>query len=279
MQNNYDSILECSKKYWGVLYSKKQSEKIYSRKFLRRIKNIFWKGNYSKDIFWHICERYLPKGSYKTIEIGSAPGSYLIEFHKKFGHIPYGVDFSEQGVQLSRSLFIRHNLPPENIIFADFLSDEFQRNFAEKFEIVYSLGVIEHYTNVEQIVKKHINLLIPGGILLISIPNFRNLNYILLNFFFKEALKMHNLNIMSKDKFLSLFNHNLLLCLYSGYFGIFNFNLFSTGGNKSSFLTHTLSFCKRSQLILDIIFKSFFNKFIIGNSFTSPYLIYIGRKK
>jgi 2-polyprenyl-3-methyl-5-hydroxy-6-metoxy-1,4-benzoquinol methylase len=39
-----------------------------------------------------------------------------------------------------------------------------------------SWGLIEHFTDTESVISAHVNLLKPGGILIVSIPNLRGFN-------------------------------------------------------------------------------------------------------
>ena len=43
------------------------------------------------------------------------------------------------------------------------------------YDVVYSLGLIEHFVDRVSIVERHVRLARPGGLLILGVPNFRGL--------------------------------------------------------------------------------------------------------
>jgi 2-polyprenyl-3-methyl-5-hydroxy-6-metoxy-1,4-benzoquinol methylase len=234
---------------------------------------------YSDYLLWDvILPKYLPpKKGLKVVEIGSAPGEMLIRLKESFGFIPYGIEYSESGVELNRKNFIEHNIDPTNVIHADFLSPEFQEKYKDCFDIVFSAGFIEHFTNTREVVSKHVDLLTKGGHLVVIIPNLRGINYFLAYVFHKEILPMHNTTIMRKSEFCGLFDAKLLDTKLCEYYGTFDFGLFNT--KEGSPLRFLHGFCKMCQAFLNVIFPALFKNKGAESSFFSPYLIFIGVKK
>jgi SAM-dependent methyltransferase len=234
---------------------------------------------YSVYLLWDvILPKYLPKKKgLKLLEVGSAPGNSLVKLKEKFDYVPYGVEYSESGVELNRKLFIEHSIDPSNVIHADFFSSEFQEKHKGYFDIVLTDGFIEHFDNVKDVIIKHINLLTVGGYLVVIIPNLRGINYFLGYVFNKKALLIHNLKIMQKNEFSGLFNPQLLDTKLCKYYGTFDFALFNT--KEGSPLRFLLSFCLMCQAFLNVIFPVLFKNKGAESSFFSPYLIYIGTKK
>ena len=280
------------KEYWDTLYKLKALEgrrqTFLDNNLKRTIKTLFGKNlfnyikeyvlrSYSDYILWDVIyKKYLPdtKGL-KALEIGSAPGDKIVRLNRTFGFIPYGVEYSGYGVALNRNAFSLHGINPDNVIHADFLSEEFLARYAGYFDIVISNGVIEHFIDVKKTIEKHINLLAKGGCLVVSIPNFKGVNYIFARLFHKWFLQMHNLSIMDKKAFAGLFSRKDLRALFCGYYGVFNFGLFDNV--KNSRLTYViLYFCNALQLILNAAFRLLCRDKQAENGFFSPYLIFIG---
>lgn len=267
------------KKYWNQIYlSNKKKSKSSStilniiKTYKKLLKN---QNNYAKYIFLCLCNKYLKKNKkIKILEVGSAPGDRLIFFNKNYKYEPYGVEYTKTGVKLNKQNFINNNLNPNNIIYEDFFSPNFQKKYKNYFDIVSSFGFIEHFENVEKVIKYHLNTLKKGGTILIMIPNIKGLNYYIQTFANKKIINIHNLKIMNLKNFKKLFTHTKKL--YCNYYGTFHAGLFVTDKTYMKIILKTIRII---QLFIDPIWRLVFNWKGIENKNTSPYLIYIGIKK
>ncbi len=274
-----------TKKYWNVRWrpgtrrgSLAGRVKALERKLVRQ--GLFeYTRRYSDYLLWEVIyPRYMPRSpGAKVLEIGSAPGSYLVRLSQRFGYVPYGVEYSESGVERNRQKFLAHQIDPDNVLHADFLADAFHDQYRGRFDIVVSRGFIEHFSNVGDVIDKHLNVLAPGGRLFVHIPNFRKLNYLLMWTFHRELLAMHNLDIMPKDAFAGLFDAARLERLFCGYYGTFDFGLFDTA--PRSLLRPLLLGGKGLQLPLNVALRSLFGDRGRETAACSPYLLYVGIKK
>lgn len=141
-----------------------------------------------------------------VLEIGFAPGKSLAYVAKVLGARVSGLDFSTQGVRFAQSLFERLGIPGDlrcEDVFATTLSPG-------TFDVVYSVGLIEHFDDPRALVRRHVELLKPGGTTLILIPNYRDLYGRLQHYFDPENLTIHNLNIMTCDALKALAPADLL---------------------------------------------------------------------
>ncbi len=265
------------KEYWDSIY-KKINNKDNGRfsKFKEYIKNIT--RDYSNFIMWDVLiSKYLPqKDGLKIIEIGCAPGKYLINFNKKFAYEPYGVEYSEKGVQITKENFIKAELNPENIIHRDFFDPSFESEYKEKFDIVFSRGFIEHYDDVKLVVDKHLKLIKRGGYVIISIPNLSGLNKLLAKFLNLASYNLHNTSIMDKNIFIKLFDDEKIDRLYFDYVGIFSFGLFNTNSKFKYYLYRLLLLIQRP---FDLLLRILFGNNLLKSRYSSPYLLFIGKKK
>jgi 2-polyprenyl-3-methyl-5-hydroxy-6-metoxy-1,4-benzoquinol methylase len=152
-----------------------------------------------------------------VLEIGGAPGDYLIYFHKHFKYQVHSLDFSATGNEQTRQNFKRAGIPIqlyEKDLFSD-LSD------LPKFDIVFSLGFIEHFDNTLEVVSRHLELVKPGGLLLLGVPNFTGIYYPFLKRLAPDLLNAHYLDVMhikNWDNFEKSLN---MTCLYKSYVGGF----------------------------------------------------------
>jgi 2-polyprenyl-3-methyl-5-hydroxy-6-metoxy-1,4-benzoquinol methylase len=128
----------------------------------------------------------------KFLEIGCAPGKMLSWVAAVLGAEVSGLDYSEPGVRVARRLFTELHLVAD-LRNEDVFATTFGR---ESFDVVYSGGVIEHFEDPTKIVRIHLELLKPGGLALITIPNLGGLYGRLAS---KETLAIHNLDIMTPE--------------------------------------------------------------------------------
>jgi SAM-dependent methyltransferase len=164
-----------------------------------------------------IFDRFLPKKSLSVLEIGGAPGQYLAYMYKQYGYDIHSLDYSPAGCRKTIENFKLLDIPVtiyERDVFSD-LSD------LPLFDIVFSMGLIEHFENVSEIVKKHTDLLKANGILILGLPNFRGINRFFLKRLAPKMLSQHNLDTMDISSW-NLFEEELnLKRLFRAYVGGF----------------------------------------------------------
>ncbi len=233
--------------------------------------------SYAAEHFLSALGRSVKPGPAKIIEIGSAPGAFLNECHRRFGFEPYGVEFSPVGASVNRENFKSWGLDPNHVFESDFFANDFQSANRAQFDVVVSRGFIEHFTDLTPVIDAHVNLLKPGGILVISIPNYSGLNYILGYLTVRLLFPLHNFGLMRKDVFGSLFVRPDLDGLFCGYGGGVDLGLLE--GGPQILNRWVLKIARRVQWGLNIVFNSIFFGHVPETRYTSPYLLYIGSKK
>ena len=163
----------------------------------------------------YILDKYLPKNDDLSIlEIGGAPGGFLVYMYKNFGYKIHAVDYSDTGCIKMKDNFNLLNIPV-TISQKDIFSKS--SNNLIRYDIVYSLGFIEHFTDLNMVVQKHRELLKPGGILLIGAPNFLGINYFFLKRLAPKLLSKHNLPTMDISNWKRFENKFNLKPLFRGY--------------------------------------------------------------
>lgn len=187
-------------------------------------------GNVSKELI-KIISTHLPEKKGLTIlEIGGAPGQWLAYFAKKYHYTVHAIDYSTMGCEKMRKNFSLLGLPVtiyQRNIVTDDLSD------LPRFDIVYSLGFIEHFSDLNYIVERHLDLLKEEGILMLGVPNFRGINQLVLNKLAPRMLAMHNLLTMDISAWRSFEEKYRLKPLFRGYLGGFEAGNFRRCENRT----------------------------------------------
>ncbi|MFH1936908.1 MAG: class I SAM-dependent methyltransferase, partial [Bacteroidota bacterium] len=180
-------------------------------------------------------------------------------------------DYSSEGNQATRDRFNQTGKEIqifERDLFGD-VSD------LPTFDVVFSLGFIEHFDDPLPTIEKHLALVKPGGILLLGVPNLDGIYKKVLRITAPSFEESHNLNVMNLDSWKEFENKLNLKPLFRGYIGGFEplnmkklerKTLLSRGLNLiAALLTVTLSF-----------HFSFFRKF--NSRYWSGYMIGIYKK-
>jgi SAM-dependent methyltransferase len=136
------------------------------------------------------------KGIKTAVELGGFPGYYAI-YLKKYQHLKTSLldYFIHPG--LVNELLEVNDLKPGDIDIIE--ADLFTYEPAEKFDMVLSFGLIEHFNDTKFIIKEHLKFLKPGGTLFITLPNFKSVNGWVQKNFDKENYDKHNIDSMDLD--------------------------------------------------------------------------------
>lgn len=142
-----------------------------------------------------VYQKYLPieSESASFIEIGGFPGLNAAYFYKHVCKDVTLLDFYVDREIISK-IESQNDIPPYTIKSIE--SDFFAFESMITYDIVFSLGFIEHFENTKDIIERHVRLLSDNGLLLILLPNLRGLNGLIQYLFDPKNLHIHNLKSM-----------------------------------------------------------------------------------
>jgi len=125
----------------------------------------------------------------KAIEVGSGAGIYSFVFARRGAAVTL-LDYSEKALALAREHFAAAGLSA-SFICADALS--LNLNLLGKFDLAMSFGTVEHFLYPERLMmaNAHLNLVRPGGVVIISGPNRLFFPHEILKFFLQRKGKWH----------------------------------------------------------------------------------------
>jgi len=153
------------------------------------------------------------------LEMGSYPGPFLASIGD-LGYELNGIDYNSDNDKGLKKWLQESGYKCGNFWVADI----FSFNVKKKFDVVCSFGLIEHFTNFEDVILKHVEYVKPGGILIITTPNFRGFfQYLFHRILDYDNLKAHHLPSMRPQKWASLLKRQGFTVEYKGYFGNFGF--------------------------------------------------------
>ena len=108
----------------------------------------------------------------KLVELGCADSLWLPYLAQNYEGDCYGVDFSELGCQLAQRNLALAGVEG-TIVCEDMFA--FIKTHREEFDFVYSMGLIEHFTEPQAILAEMRTLLKPMGTMLTVMPNLRGM--------------------------------------------------------------------------------------------------------
>jgi len=163
-----------------------------------------------------VFERYFrTREPLAMLELGGAPGQYSACLHRRLGHAITILDNSPIGCEKARENFELLGFPAR-VVEGDMFAPPADLG---TFDVVFSLGLIEHFEDVTEAVRAHIDLVKPGGHLVLGVPNYRGLNEVVLRRLSPTFLDWHRLESMEPSTW-DRFEQQLgLTRLYRGYMG------------------------------------------------------------
>ena len=123
----------------------------------------------------------------RVLEIGCCPGRWMVYFARKHGASVAGIDYAPQACEITRKNMQLHGLEAPC-----FCGDARDPNLdIGKYDLAFSMGVVEHYEDPREILRAHANLVVSGGHVAVTMPNFAGLHGTFLRQFNREKYDEH----------------------------------------------------------------------------------------
>lgn len=164
-----------------------------------------------------IFKEVLPEKKLSALEIGGAPGQFIAYLSKHHGYEANVIEYSEMGCRKTNENFdaLGLNVNVYNRDLFDDLSD------LPRFDVVISMGFIEHFNDLDSVFRRHIDLLSKNGILVVGVPNFGGIYQKVLKHTSPHMLSRHNLEAMDIQNWSPIERVYGLTPLFKGYIGGF----------------------------------------------------------
>lgn len=224
--------------------------------------------DYPHKIVYALLEKYVSKRYKNFLEIGGCPGRWASFFSSKFGLICDSMDYTDENIEI-----IRKNYKAIGIQGRVFFGDITEHDSAlkEKYDIVFSDGLVEHFVDSREVFRNHVEYLNKGGLLIISVPNIKKSKFY--DFFSRFDRESYDgYRDVSRDELTQLALENNLEVLYCGFSGVFNLGLVNMNGQ--SFVVRKL-FVLVAMIVSSIVSILRIRK---ESSSFSPYIYLIAKK-
>jgi len=241
--------------YWNSIWNKKISINeieinYYTNKIIHELYKKFFRYDRTK----------------KIIEIGCALSANLLYFNKYFGYHINGFDYEVESVEKTREIYSRMGYDA-NIYHRDFFSDE----ETEKYDIVTSFGVFEHFEDINGSIAHTRHYLKDNGMILTVIPNMNGIVGLLQKLLNRPVYDVHI--PYTKEEMKNAHENAGYKTLFCDYFGLYQAGVINLDGNKyDTMLRKVLAIPGKP-----IYYFNKITKIPLDSQAISPYIIYIGR--
>ena len=172
------------------------------------------------DKYWDILFKACKHDPKTILEVGAYPGRFIAYVASKYSLKPAALDFNPDRKKIEKS-FKEMGINQYEIITDNIISYTTEK----KYDLIISMGFIEHFEDYVAVLNKHATMLEKGGAILIVIPNkkgFRRLYGLMCD---RKNLNAHNLKCMNKKIFHDFAFNNKLRIDYLQYFGGFQYSV------------------------------------------------------
>jgi SAM-dependent methyltransferase len=174
----------------------------------------------SNYLFHDQLEAIIKKQHVKTaIELGGFPGYYAVFLKKYFKLDVTLLDYFVHE-PITNELLQINSLESKDIHIIE--TDLFKYVPEQEYDLVLSCGLIEHFQDTADIIRRHIAFVKPGGTLFITLPNFKALNGWFQKNFDLENYEKHNIDSMDPDLLSRICLDAGMKVVQSRYFGNFS---------------------------------------------------------
>ena len=156
-----------------------------------------------------------------VLEIGCGNSKWLSYLAKTYSVRIAGMDYSPEGCRLARESLEAEDIDGE--VYCCDLFDEDSANIGQ-FDFVFSLGVVEHFDNLEHVLGSMLRFVKPGGFLFTEIPNLASVHGLMSWIWQPDLLAKHC--VITRRRLRRVYLENLHMTLVRAYHaGLFSLNI------------------------------------------------------
>jgi SAM-dependent methyltransferase len=170
-------------------------------------------------VFHRLLGSIVSGNSIKTaVEVGGFPGYYAVFLTKYLNVRSTLLDYFVD-VDIVTKVLERNGLRAGDVDVIE--ADLFTYESNKQYDLVLSCGLIEHFEDTEDVVRRHVQLLRNGGTLFVSLPNFTGLNGWVQRTFDVSNYEKHNIKSMNPAELIEICRRLGLQNISCKYYGKF----------------------------------------------------------
>ena len=133
-----------------------------------------------------------------VLDVGCGTGNFVNEVSKKGSRYVLGIDYAKEAIKIAKNSYSQENL--------EFRIQDV-KEINEKFDVIVSIGTIEHMDNPIEILKKFKKCLKTNGKIILTTPNWTNpRGYVLMTlyFLFDAPITLADLHYLTPNEHLNM---------------------------------------------------------------------------
>lgn len=201
------------KDYWDDIYKKTELTEVRIASYCERL---------IERLLIENIEKYNPKS---ILEVGCGNSIWLPYIAEKYNIDVYGIDYSENGCMLVKQRLKKKQ--DRDRIFCINIYDKENRNKIPKVDMLFSLGVVEHFADANEVISIFKEMVNENGIIVTEVPNITGINWLISKIYQPRVLEKHIIHTI--DSLSKIYDKNGIKVIQADYLGEFTFELFAWG--------------------------------------------------
>jgi len=157
----------------------------------------------------------------------------------------------------------------------DAFDPEGKRGLVGTFDLIYSMGLLEHFDDVVDRIGVLARYLRPGGRMITTVPNMRGFNWLMQRLGSREILEMHV--VYDRRRLVQVHEAAGLQTLAAGYAGFFDGHLSAAGGSRRSARVRLhAGLCRSAGLMAEGWLRAARGALAPEIPWLSPHVYYVG---
>jgi SAM-dependent methyltransferase len=207
----------------------------------------------------------------RVLELGCGGSAWLAHLALR-GHDVTGIDLEPSAVVLAAA-----NLKGAGAMGDVMCGNAFAPpdNLIAQFELVYSLGLMEHFNGVVSLLQQVRRYLVPGGQIITLVPNFQGVNWCLQRLGDRAILETHV--VYSAAQLRDCHERAGFRTRYSGYLGFYDGNVSAARPDATGLKVGLYrQSCRISNLLATALSRLSRDRLLPDVRWLAPYVYYVG---